>query len=69
VPVYAALAGVGITYYSRPETSEYERSEISGDGAGRRVDGTRATAEEGPERGRATVYAKRPGPKGPGLRD
>jgi hypothetical protein len=36
MPVYAAMADVGIGLYSRRKASEYERSEISGGGAGRR---------------------------------
>jgi hypothetical protein len=42
--VYAAMAGARITHYSRRKTPECERSEISGGGAGRRADDTRATA-------------------------
>jgi hypothetical protein len=41
--VYAAMADARIGHYSRRKPAEYERSEISGGGAGRRLDGTPAT--------------------------
>ena len=45
MPVYAAMADVGVGLYSRRKATEYERSEISGGGAGRWMNGTLATAE------------------------
>jgi hypothetical protein len=45
MPVYAAMADVGIGLYSRRKAPEYERSEISGGGAGRWMNGTLAPAE------------------------